>query len=93
MSMWFPSFLKNVTRPFHVVIVVLFFLLLIYFAYTNVSPFVLSFLAHSLSKGNLQQLQFRESKERQQINRSPTNTSYSPEAKVTGREFSSNQDR
>ena len=51
-----------------------FFLLLIYFAYMYVSPFVLSFLAHSLSKGNLQQLQFRESKERQQINRSPTNT-------------------
>ena len=51
-----------------------FFLLLIYFAYMYVSPFVLSFLAHSLSKGNLQQLQFRESKERQQVNRSPTNT-------------------
>ena len=36
-------------------------------AYMYVSPFVLSFLAHSLSKGNLQQLQLRESKERQQI--------------------------
>ena len=75
MSMWLPSFLKNVTPPFRVVAaVVFFFLLLIYFAYMYVSPFVLSFLAHSLSKGNLQQLQFRESKERQQINRSPTNT-------------------
>ena len=58
LSMWFLSFLKNVTPSFPVVVVVVFFSrLLIYF----VSPFVLSFPPHSSSKGNLQQLEFRES--------------------------------
>ena len=56
MSMWFLSFLKNV-RPS--LVVLFFFRLLINF----VSPFVLSFSAHTSSKGNLQQLEFRESKE------------------------------
>ena len=66
--MWLLSFLKNVT-PSPLVVLVFFFCLfflsffffrlLIYF----VSPFALSFSAHSSSKGNLQQLEFRESKE------------------------------
>ena len=49
MSMWFLSFLKNVTPSFPVVAVVFFSRLLIYF----VSPFVLSFPAHS-SQGRIQ---------------------------------------
>ena len=57
MSMWFLSFLKNV-RP-SLVVLFFFFRLLINF----VSPFVLSFSAHTSSRGNLQQLEFRESKE------------------------------
>ena len=49
MSMWFLSFLKNVTPSFPVVAVVFFSRLLIYF----VSPFVLSFPAHN-SQGRIQ---------------------------------------
>ena len=68
-------------------------------AYMYVSPFVLSFLAHSLSKGNLQQLQLRESEGKAADQRSTDHLQIhltrrsSPEAKVTGREFSSSQDR
>ena len=64
MSMWFLSFLKNVT-PSRVVVVVAVFFFFFRLLINFVSPFVLSFSAHTSSEGNLQQLEFRESKETQ----------------------------
>ena len=64
--MWFLSFLKNVTPFLLLVLFIYFFYLFIFSPFDKFRLlFVSSFLAHSSSKGNLQQLEFRESKETQ----------------------------